>query len=154
MYWYVKNTLELEGYKHYEISNFAKEGKVSKHNWNCWEQKEYIGLGATAHSYLKGVRFSNSAFSEDGKWDFKNKKIEEKQSLEDKKKEYMLLGLRKIEGVRIGKFKEKYGDNPIFMFREELAKLVEEGLLEINGDAIQLTNRGLDLANLVWEEFI
>lgn len=154
MYWYVKNTLELEGYKHYEISNFAKEGKVSKHNWNCWEQKEYIGLGAAAHSYLKGIRFSNSAFSEKGKWDFKKKKIEEKQNLEDKKKEYMLLGLRKIEGVSIGKFKEKYGDNPIFLFRGELAKLVEDGLLEISGDWIHLTNKGLDLANLVWEEFV
>ena len=47
MYWYVKNKLELKGYKHYEISNFAKEGKQSKHNLNCWEQKEYIGLGAS-----------------------------------------------------------------------------------------------------------
>ncbi len=63
MYWYVKNTLELNGYKHYEISNFAKKGKKSKHNWNCWEQKEYIGLGATAHSYLNGIRYSNSAFT-------------------------------------------------------------------------------------------
>lgn len=154
MYWYVKNTLELAGYEHYEISNFAKEGKSSKHNCNCWEQKEYIGLGATAHSYLKGIRFSNSAFSEEGHWDFKEKKIEEKQTLEDKKKEYMLLGLRKIKGVSIQKFKEKYLDNPIFLFREEIAKLVDEGLLEIDGDWIRLTKKGIDLANLVWEEFI
>lgn len=154
MYWYVKNTLELAGYKHYEISNFAKEGKESKHNKNCWEQKEYIGLGATAHSYLKGIRFSNPAFPEDGPWNFKDKKIEEKQTLEDKKKEYMLLGLRKIEGVSIQKFKEKYVDNPIFLFREEIANLVEDELLEIDGDWIRLTKKGLDFANLVWEEFI
>ena len=51
MYWYVKNTLELNGYKHYEISNFAKKGYESKHNMNCWNQKEYIGIGAAAHSY-------------------------------------------------------------------------------------------------------
>ena len=57
MYWYVKNTLELNGYNHYEISNFAKEGKESKHNLNCWEQKEYIGLGLAAYSYLNGVRY-------------------------------------------------------------------------------------------------
>lgn len=154
MYWYVKNTLELQGYKHYEISNFAKKGKESKHNRNCWEQKQYIGLGVTAHSYLKGVRFSNLDFTEAGEWNFINKKIEEKQNLEDRKKEYMLLGLRKIDGVSIQKFKEKFIDNPIFLFREEIEKLVEEGLLEVDGDFIRLTNKGIDFANLVWEEFV
>lgn len=154
MYWYVKNTLELNGYNHYEISNFAKKGKESKHNLNCWEQKEYIGLGVAAHSYLNGVRYSNSTFTETGEWSFSDKKIEEQQDLEDRKKEYMLLGLRKIEGVSIQKFKEKYRDNPIFLYRKELEKMVEEGLLEIDGDLIRLTNKGVDLANLVWEEFV
>ena len=154
MYWYVKDTLELNSYKHYEISNFAKEGKESKHNKNCWEQKEYIGLGATAHSYLDGVRFSNQDFSNLEEWNFLDKIIEEKQTLEDKSKEYMLLGLRKIEGVSIGLFKEKYGSNPLFMFRSELDKLVRENLLVVDGDWIRLTNKGLDFANLVWEEFV
>lgn len=154
MYWYVKNTLEQNGYKHYEISNFAKEGKESKHNLNCWEQKEYIGLGVSAHSYLRGVRYSNSDFTKTKEWDFTDKKIEEKQTLEDKKREYMLLGLRKIEGVSIQKFKEKYTDNPIYLYRKELNKLVEAGLLEINGDFIRLTSKGIDVANLVWEEFV
>ena len=154
MYWYVKNILELNGYQHYEISNFAKKGKESKHNLNCWEQKEYIGLGVAAHSYLNGVRYSNSNFTELKEWNFTDKKIEEKQTLEDKKKEYMLLGLRKIDGVSIQKFKEKYRDNPIFLYRKELEKLVEEDLLEIDGDFIRLTNKGIDLANLVWEEFV
>lgn len=154
MYWYVKNTLELNGYRHYEISNFAKKGKESKHNSNCWEQKEYIGLGASAHSYLQGVRYANSSFTEAGEWDFTNKTIQEKQSLEDQKKEYMLLGLRKIEGVSIQKFKEKFVDNPIFLFREEIEKLVKQDLLVVDGDWIRLTNKGIDFANLVWEEFV
>lgn len=154
MYWYVKNTLELNGYKHYEISNFAKEGKESKHNLNCWEQKEYIGLGVAAHSYLNNIRYSNSVFATSKVWDFTDKKIEEKQNLESKKKEYMLLGLRKIEGVSIQKFKEKYVDNPIFLYRQQLEKLIAENLLVIDGDFIRLTNKGIDLANLVWEEFV
>ena len=66
----------------------------------------------------------------------------------------MLLGLRKIEGVQISKFKEKFIDNPIFLFRKELEKLVNEELISIDGDYIKLTNKGLDLANLVWEEFV
>lgn len=154
MYWYVKNTLELNGYKHYEISNFAKEGKKSKHNTNCWEQKEYIGLGVAAHSYLNGVRYSNASFTETGDWNFKDKSVQERQSIETQKKEYMLLGLRKIEGVSIQKFKEKFVDNPIFLFREEIEKLVKEELLLVDGDWIRLTTKGLDLANLVWEEFV
>ncbi len=154
MYWYVKNTLELNGYKHYEISNFAKKGKESKHNLNCWEQKEYIGLGIAAHSYLNGIRYSNSTFDNHNNWNFKDKKIEEKQTIEDKKKEYMLLGLRKIDGVSIKNFKEKYGENPIFLYHKELQKLVEQDLIEIDGDNIFLTNKGIDFANLVWEEFV
>ena len=59
MYWYVKNTLELNGYNHYEISNFAKKGYEYKHNLDCWNQKEYMGFGASAHSYTNNVRFSN-----------------------------------------------------------------------------------------------
>ena len=154
MYWYVKNTLEKNGYQHYEISNFAKEGYESKHNKNCWEQKEYIGLGATSHSYLNGVRFSNQDFTKEGNWDFTNKKIEERQTIEDQKKEYMLLGLRKIKGVSIQEFKQKYVDNPLFLFRKEIEMLVEENLLEVDGDFIRLTKKGIDFANLVWEEFI
>ena len=189
MYWYVKDTLELNGYKHYEISNFAKEGKESKHNLNCWLQKEYIGMGTSAHSYINGVRYANSTEIEeyimlmgqlneqviDGILNLSNNisdtsdgivetnlkekietiyEIEETQTLEDKKKEYMLLGLRKIDGVQISKFKEKYIDNPIFLFRKELEKLVKEELIKIDGDYIKLTNKGLDLGNIVWEEFI
>ena len=182
MYWYVKNTLELNGYTHYEISNFAKEGKESKHNLNCWRQKEYIGIGLSAHSYLNYVRYTNTSEMEqyitrmdslNGQivkdfLELSNNKekenleenietayeIEEIQDLVDRKREYMLLGLRTIEGVSISKFKEKYIDNPIFLYRKELEKLVEEKLVIIDGDYIKLTNKGLDLANLVWEEFV
>ena len=165
MYWYVKNTLELNGYNHYEISNFSKQEKKSKHNMNCWEQKEYIGLGCAAYSYLNDIRYGNTNNIEKylDVQDFKNKEeleknkiriIDEVQSLEDKEKEYMLLGLRKIEGVSIQRFKEKYVQNPIFLFKEELEKLVNEELLVIDGNYIRLTNKGLDLANIVWEEFV
>ena len=165
MYWYVKNTLELNGYNHYEISNFAKKGKESKHNLNCWEQKEYIGLGLAAYSYLNGVRYGNTSDIEKyiNVQDFLNSSeleesgiriVDEVQSLEDKRKEYMLLGLRKIDGVSIQNFKEKFVENPIFLFRKELEKLVNEKLITIDGDSIKLTNKGLDLANIVWEEFV
>lgn len=160
MYWYVKNTLELNGYNHYEISNFAKFGKESRHNLNCWNQEEYIGFGVAAHSYLNGIRFSNAISVEEYIQNIKNNRkdeniqIEESQSLEDKKNEFMMLGFRKIQGVDIARFKEKFIDNPIFLYRENLNKLVEEGLIEVDLNHIKLTNKGIDLANLVFEEFV
>lgn len=155
-YKYTKNYLELNGYKHYEISNFAKLGYESKHNMNCWEQKQYIGLGVAAHSYIDGCRYSNT-FDLEEYLNNKSKDIKivhEEQNVEDMKKEYMLLGLRKIDGVSISKFKEKFGENPIYLFRNELQKLVEEELVIVDLDYIKLTNKGLDFANLVWEEFV
>lgn len=179
MYWYVKNTLEINGYNHYEISNFSKTGKESKHNLNCWEQKEYIGIGTSAHSYINGVRYCNKSSVEKYIENINNKdidvneiiklgngdksflekveevyEIDEIQSSEDKKREYMLLGLRKLEGVKISNFKEKFVENPIYVYHKELEKLVEEDLIRVDGDRIFLSRRGIDLANLVWEEFV
>ena len=159
MYWYVKNTLELNGYQHYEISNFAKKGKESKHNLNCWNQEEYVGFGTAAHSYINGVRYSNTEKIEEYIENIKKEKdsiyqIHEIQTIEEKQIEYMLLGLRKIDGVSIAKFKEKFVENPIFLFRKELDILTKEKLLQVDGDRIKLTNKGLDLANQVWEQFV
>lgn len=155
-YHYTKNYLELKGYKHYEISNFAIPGYESKHNINCWEQKQYIGLGIAAHSYINGIRYSNTNNLEEylSKSSKEVKTIEETQTKEDTEKEYMMLGLRKLDGISINKFKEKFGENPIYLFRKELQILVEEELLEIDLDTIKLTNKGLDFANIVWEEFV
>ena len=117
LYWYVKNFLEISGYNHYEISNFAKKGQESKHNLNCWNQEEYIGFGLASHSYVNKTRFCNISnlekYIENVKNnDFdKNRIIEEKQTIEDEKKEFMMLGFRKIEGVSISKFKEKFSEN-------------------------------------------
>lgn len=160
MYWFVKNTLELNGYKHYEISNFAKKGYESKHNLNCWNQKEYIGIGVAAHSYRDITRYSNTENIEEyiknvNNEEFnKNKIIHEVQKEDDAKKEFMLLGLRKIDGIKISDFKNKFGDNPIYLYRNELKKLIDEKLLIIDNNDIRLSNKGIDLANLVWEEFV
>ncbi len=166
MYWRVKSILEENEYIHYEISNFAKEGFYSKHNMDCWNQKEYIGFGVAAHSYAENKRYSNTDNLKKYILYFKDKEndknielgnirtIHEIQNKESQMKEYMLLGLRKIEGVKISEFKNKFVDNPIYVFKDSLNKLVNEELIEIDIDEIKLTNKGIDLANIVWEEFI
>ena len=155
-YSYVKNTLEQKGYKHYEISNFCLPGKQAIHNTNCWDQKEYLGFGVAAHSYFDRKRFSNTnslqQYLSESFESFRT--IDEVQSLEDQQKEFMLLGLRKIDGVDISAFKAKFAQNPLFLFRKKIQKLVDEGLLVVDLNQIRLTRRGLDLANIVWEQFV
>ena len=78
----------------------------------------------------------------------------EKLNKIEEEKEFMMLGLRMIDGVKISDFKEKFIENPIMIFKESLEKLVKENLINIDGNYIKLTNKGLDLANLVWEKFV
>lgn len=160
MYWKVKNVLKDNGYEHYEISNFAKQGYESKHNSNCWKQHSYLGFGVAAHSYYEGIRYSN--ISDINKYieNFEsgasvyNMIFHEKQSEEEMMKEYMLLGLRKIEGVNITEFKDKFSQNSLYIFRKEIDKLVKEDLIEVDENVIRLTSKGIDLANQVWMEFV
>lgn len=160
MYWRTKQLLEQAGYKHYEISNFAKETHESKHNMNCWNQNEYLGFGLAAHSYFDNKRFSRIINLKEYIKNIqennfeKNIVIEEEQDRESKAKEYMMLGFRKLEGISISEFERIFEINPLFYFRFEISKLEEEGLIEVDLDNISLTKKGLDFANLVFEEFV
>ncbi len=160
MYWKTKRILEKNGYFHYEISNFAKRGLESKHNMDCWNQEEYIGFGIAAHSYINNKRFSNISNLEEyikniNEENFeKNIELHENQTKQDKMKEYMMIGLRKIGGISISEFERRFRISPLFYFRFEIDKLVKENLLEVDLDYIKLTKKGLDFANIVFEEFI
>lgn len=161
MYWYIKTNLEKNGYIHYEISNFSKEKYESKHNIHCWEQKEYLGYGIGAASYFNNTRFSNITNLPLYIVNIQNNifdiNIEEIQNIKDKQKEYMLLNLRMLKGVNVNKFKKLFNKDPLIIFKNEINRLIDNNLLKIidkNELYIRLTNKGLDLANIVWEEFI
>lgn len=160
MYWKMKKSLEENEYKHYEISNFAKPGYESKHNMNCWKQKEYIGVGVAAHSYWNNTRFSNISNLEkyieniNNNNFSKNKIIHEIQNERSKMKEYVMIGLRKLGGVSISEFFKVFNEDLIKIFEKEIDKLIKLNLIEVKENTIKLTNKGLDFANLVWEEFV
>ncbi len=160
MYWTVKKVLEQNEFYQYEISNFAKTGFESKHNMDCWKQKEYIGIGVAAHSYLNRIRFSNTTNVEEyiKNIELGNYKgniiIHEKQNKDDMMKEYMILGLRKTKGVEISSFEQKFNVNPLKIFKEEIQKMVKKKFLEVGDNYIRLTQHGIDFANIVWEEFV
>ena len=160
MYWFAKRKLEENGYIHYEISNFAKIPYRSKHNLDCWNQKEYIGFVVSASSYEEGIRYRNKDEIEEyiknieEEQERKNVIIDEKQDKQTMMNEYMILGLRKITGININEFRRKFEVSPLYKYNKELTKLVREGLINIDTNNIRLSKKGLDLANLVWEEFI
>ena len=155
MYWESKKAFEKAGYIQYEISNYSKKGYESKHNVNCWFQKEYLGFGLAAHSFYNEVRYKNTENLQEY-LKFENIKIieEANRSREDIAKEYMMLGLRMLRGISISEFQRKFEINPLFYFRFELSKLTDLGLIEVDLDSIKLTKKGLDFANIVFEEFI
>jgi len=154
MYEYVKKALKSNGYKHYEISNFAKEGKESRHNNNYWLQNEYLGFGLAAHSYFDNVRCSNTYnINEYLNGDFAKRECEaigEKEKIE----EFMFLGLRMLDGVSKADFENKFNENIMDIYENEIIKLSEEKLIVCDGDKIKLTDKGIDLSNYVFGAFI
>ena len=148
--------LKKNGYEHYEISNFAKEGKFSRHNTKYWKRQPYIGLGAAAHSFYDGKRFSNPE-TIDQYIDFtKNGFFAEKEtlSLEDEISEFMFLGLRLLRGISLTEFKNYFKCNLYDIYKTEIPELISLGLLEQNGDYLRLTMRGIDVSNEVFTHFL
>ena len=161
MYYLICDELKNAGYVQYEISNFAKPGFESKHNLCYWNQDEYYGIGAGASSYINNVRYKNidsiekyiDLVNSGNKEEYQV--VEEIQNEESKIKEYMILKLRLLDGVSVSEAYDRFKVNCLEIFQKEIDKLVRLGLIEVEKyERIRLTKKGLDLANLVWEEFV
>ena len=150
MYYLIIDELKKQGFKHYEISNFSKEGYESKHNLIYWNLDEYIGLGLSAASYYKGERTYNSKLMLN--YMLNNDIIKEEISIDLAKGEYFWLGLRKIDGVSINNYIKKFNSNPFDDFQIE--ELINKKLLIIENDMIKLTKTGLDFGNYVFSYFV
>lgn len=154
MYHLICDKFKDAGYIQYEISNFAKPGFDSKHNLCYWNQDEYIGVGAGASSYINNVRFKNVDSIEEYIKGNSIHQIEEEQNEESKLREYMILQLRLLDGVSVEKVNEKFHVDVMCHFENQIKKMQDLGLLKVENGRIFLTEKGLDLANIVWEEFI
>ena len=150
MYEFVNQNLKMSMFNHYEISNYSLDGYQSLHNLLYWNCDDYIGIGASAASLLGEKRFQNAL----SLTKYYSKVLEEDTILStyERKQEYMMLGLRKIAGVSINKYYDRFNSNPSDDFN--LDKLVSFGLIDINNDTISIKKDKLLLANLVFEEFV
>lgn len=147
MYLLACEKLNKAGFEHYEISNFAKEGRRSRHNMKYWRAEEYIGIGASAHSYLDGVRYSTPADVKS----FCLKAIKEDSytnTTKDRAEEYVMLSLRLKDGMSLEALKD-YGITPAQTFDGTVQQLIKEGFCMKNGDRISLTERGFFVSNTI-----
>ncbi len=146
--------LEKHGYHQYEISNFARQGRCSRHNEKYWNCEEYIGVGLSAHSYIAGVRYSNTDdFSSYVKGEFESGD-REVLSKEEKMSEFMFLGLRKTCGVSQKEFLKRFGVDMEKVFEKPLSKFIKMGMLEEENGNFRLSHNAISVANQIMCEFI
>ena len=133
MYEYICDKLDSKKFKHYEVSNFALNNKESRHNLTYWNNEEYYGFGLGAHGYIHGVRYENTRNLTkylSGEY----VKSEEILSKEDKMYNELMLGFRKMEGINLRNFFQKYDVNMQEVFN--LKDVLKEKELIVDGEYI------------------
>ena len=160
MYNYTTATLKKYGYIRYELSNFALPGFSSKHNNVYWNRADYLGLGVSSHSYICGVRFSNTS-KIDTYISIINSKNKppvvhaKKITKAEMKEEMIMLSLRTIDGLDTKAFEEEFGENLLVTKNEELKKLIKLGLVVLDkNNHIKATDAGFLLLNRVILELV
>jgi oxygen-independent coproporphyrinogen-3 oxidase len=158
MYEHAEPMLEEAGYLHYEISNWALPGHECSHNLTYWRNQTYVGFGAGAHSYDGRSRRWNVARPDEYVRRIEREKsaVEGQESLDvaTKRGETMILGLRLCNGIALAEFEQRFGVSPLEEYADQMADLIQLGLLEVDGAAIRLTTRGRLLGNEVFERFL
>lgn len=154
----VRSKLKELGYLRYEISNYAKEGYECRHNRLYWEFGEYIGCGAAAHEFTEGFRRENIRTVEgyiraiEATLD-PSVRIHE-NSREDSIEEFLFMGMRLVEGISLSKFRDRFSEDLMDIFGDEIRKHIKDGLLVIEGDRMRFTEKGMDLSNHVLSDMI
>lgn len=136
--------LDQLGYHQYEISNFAKDGAMSRHNLIYWHDEEYLGLGPSAHSFIDGKRFYyDNSFD-----DFYSGKIVDEGSGGDKE-EYVMLALRLTEGLIFDRFEERFQESVSDRMLQAAELLADKGLVNLTPSSLSLTVKGFLVSNSV-----
>lgn len=157
MFEYIIAELEKAGFEHYEISNFSKLGFESRHNLMYWDNAEYYGIGAGASGYVDGVRYKNHGpirhylkAVEEGSARINEEHLSQREQMEEE----MFLGLRKKSGVSMARFEEKFERSFQELYGDIVKDLIQQGLMQVEGDRVRMTKRGLFLGDTVAERFI
>jgi len=162
MYQTVREAIPRRGYPMYEISNYAAPGHEARHNLTYWRGRTYLGIGAGAHSYAGdghgGRRWWNeklparyiAAIEERANAEAGAETIDEATA----QSEFVFLNLRLRDGFALADFHERFGRNFECIFGAVATPLFNNGLLTLDQGRIKLTDRGLEMADSVFAEFV
>lgn len=178
MYYMTCELLEAKGLNRYEISNYSRNGFECKHNLGYWSRLGYLGFGIGAASFVNNIRLKNISDIKNyidicADLSYENnkligdmtasayyiEKLTDKSelitlSINDEMAEYMYLGLRKIKGVSIKGFSDKFGRELYEVYGNVINKHIKYGLMTIEDDFAALTKKGLDVSNYILSDFI
>ncbi len=158
MYDLAIKSLEEHGIVQYEISNFSKQEYECKHNLIYWNNKEYLGLGVSAHSYMESCRYANTEnINEYIRLINENNLAvinEEHKEKKDEIVETIFLGLRLNRGLDLDMFENRFNISIYDMYGEKIKRLARLGLLHEEKNRIRLTRYGMDVSNQVFIEFL
>lgn len=155
MYQRTKQLLHEQGYERYEISNYAKKGFECRHNIVYWTRGDYVGFGLGASSMTADCRFHNTSDMERylTKGELRKEELH-MLSTEECMEEYMFLGLRMRKGISTERFYEIFGKRIEDVYGTVLTKWITLGYLQQSGDSLWLTDKGIDVSNVILAEFL
>ena len=158
--------LSMKGFSRYEISNYARGDRRSRHNEAYWTGLDYLGIGAGAHSYV--ARYEKERLVGGSRWSTlalpasymkaagtpPSVSWREELSPESSQFEFFYLGLRRIGGVSLDDFERLFGRSADSIYGEALRELSDEGFIHVDGSRVALTQTGIALADSVYERFL
>ncbi len=167
-YEWTQQRMARAGYEHYEISNWAQPGRRCLHNLVYWQNREYLGLGAGAHSYLNGVRFSNvllpnrytelveesAANIQDGAGAMRQIAGAETITDELSMSDTLILGLRLVDGIDVARFRERHGRDVEELHGALIDEFATYGIIERTPSHLRLTPRGRLLSNELFQRLL
>ncbi len=158
MYEDTAEILERYGYRQYEISNYAKQGYMCRHNAGYWQRLEYLGFGLGASSLYGGMRFSNTHQMQEYLKASRNPDQIRKDvtvlSRNEQIEEFMFLGLRMTEGISEKKFEENFDVRLMDIYGDILQKYEETGFMEHIETKWRLTRKGIHVSNHILADFL
>lgn len=158
MYYALVDEAARHGYEHYEISNWARPGYASRHNLKYWTGAPYWAFGVSAAGYDGRTRWSNTRNIHEylKRLEHAESPIAETIELddEDRQSEHLFLRLRLQDGVNLREHQQRFGVNARERYSDELARLNDAGLIELNNDELKISRKGKVLANEVFAVFV
>ncbi len=159
MYHAASELLSMRGYKHYEISNFARPGYECRHNLRYWREEEYIGMGLSAYSYFGGRRygytdsmqsFITAAYTDIGDCECDIEIIDR----DTEKTEFVMLSLRLADGIKKKEYKERFGEDFDQKYRERLLPYIKNGFVREDEEGYSFTLDGMFVSNTVLSDIL